>query len=305
MIFTRIFRMARPALHFALILAAVFPVSVARAGSGVKEESPKTQAKKLIAEGDQFAARLEFDSAREDYLKAEGLVPNIAIKPLAKLKKLIDLRIIQLLEEANDSFKGPHPENALKPLEDAARLRPNDALVNLDLAVVLYHMGEFQATRDAIEAAVATLPDDERKRVALELRSSIIQREEVSQLRGNPSIVKVDEFNDFVLRKRVFARDPFEAQKKKACELTDSLLVLAPDDPAVVYNGGLCAELGRRPEEAARYFKQYLHVAPNALDGPAIQSHLNSMSMTADLEQQSAGDRPGGCRDAGANLAKQ
>jgi len=310
-----------------LLLAALFVLPLRPAASDLQKSQKKeleSAAKGLNAEAKSLEKSGKLVEARLKYAESLGYIEEKeASQAISRLDDKLKNDVKAAIVSAQKMFDAGKYKEAAQVLEQAWNLQTSQPLLAYDLALCYSQLGERQKAAEFLDQAIAgaggpkvrarlnqtrtsfttaetTAPHNDSTKKQLELFDHL------AETLGNGSTAEDELGDEEVLVEgdapdptasmrggaaKFTATDPVRSGKSSrfssACTALQNLKDTLANSPAAVFDLANCAEDNNRPDEAMRFLRRYLELAPNALDAVRVNQRIAELDALKALATQS------------------
>jgi len=312
-----------PLLFVALLVLPMRPAASDLQKSQKKDL--ESAAKALNAEAKALEKSGKLIEARLKYAESLGYIEEKeASQAISRLDDKLKNDVKAAIVSAQKLFDAGKYEEAAQVLEQAWNLQTAQPLVAYDLALCYNHLGDRQKAAEYLDQAIAgaggpkirarlkqtrtsfttaetTTPNNDSTKKQLELFDHL------AETLGNGSSAEDELGDEEVLVEgdaldpsapvrggvmKFTATDPARGGGKtsrfsSACTALQSMKETLANSPAAVFDLANCAEDNNRPEEAIRFLRRYLELAPTALDAASVSQRVAELDALKALPTQS------------------
>jgi tetratricopeptide (TPR) repeat protein len=259
-----------------------------------KAKELEQQAKAMIAQGKDLEKQGKLSEARRKYVDSQSIWgTGDAQKAIKEVDQTIGKRVAELTQDGAALYKKGKNQEALTKLQDASALRPNDPLVNFNLAAVYYKLDDRRKALVYLDQCQAALKGTRHEQEVSELRE-LVNTGETGNGLSDSAKQKAEAVDATMLSKAPDSPEHItnyatEEQKQEAlrCKLLKESESTLPKTAAVLFNLAKCAENEGRFDAASQYFTRYLEAAPNSLDGGEVQLKVTDLRQLIALKDES------------------
>ena len=308
-----------------LLALIVFPLRPAASDlQKTQKKELESVAKALNAEAKSLEKSGKLVEARLKYAESLGYIEEKeASQAISRLDDRLKNDVKAAIGSAQKMYDAGKYKEAAQALEQAWNLQTAQPLLAYDLALCYNQLGERQQaaeyldqaisgaggpkirarlkqTRTSFTTAETTAPHNDSTKKQLELFDHL------AETLGNGSSAE-DELGDDEVLVEGDAPDPTAAVRggaakfaptdagrngktnrfSSACTALQSLKDTLADSPAAVFDLANCAQDNNRPDEAMRFLRRYLELAPNALDTVRVNQRIAELDALKALPTQS------------------
>src|SRR6202790_1625925 len=310
-----------------LLFLIVFALPLRPAASDLQKTQKKeleSAAKALDAEAKSLEKSGKLVEARLKYAESLGYIEQKeASQAISRLDDKLKNDVKAAIASAQKMYDAGKYKEAAQALEQAWNLQTAQPLLAYDLALCYNQLGDRQKaaeyldqaivgaggpkirarlkqTRTSFTTAETTAPHNDSTKKQLELFDHL------AETLGNGSSAE-DELGDEEVLVEGDAPDPTASVRggaskftatdavrngktsrfSSACTALQSLKETLANSPAAVFDLANCAEDNNRPDEAMRFLRRYLELAPNALDAVRVNQRIAMLDALKALPTQS------------------
>lgn len=229
--------------------------------------------------------------ARTYYLQAEGKAANKAAEDgLKRVNELVDGRVKTMSTTAGRAYQSQDFAKTTELLESALQLQPGNPTTAYNLALTKYRRGQRSEAVTHLDGYAASLRDGAQRDQADQLRSAMMMGLELFSIseRYKPQLNAVNRQIAALAGKE--PEDDEDAPVPLAaapglCAQLKQLQQGQAGNPALLFDLAKCAEQEGRYEEAIALFTQYNQMAPQAVDGDAVQLKIDLLVSLQELPE--------------------
>jgi len=313
--------------RISLLLAVLFVFPLRPAASDLQKTQKKeleSGAKALNAEAKSLEKSGRLVEARLKYAESLGYIEEKeASQAISRLDDRLKNDVKAAIVSAQKLFDAGKYKEAAQVLEQAWNLQTAQPLLAYDLALCYNHLGDRQKAAEYLDQAIAgaggpkirarlkqtrtsfttaetTAPNNDSTKKQLELFDHL------AETLGNGSSAEDELGDEEVLVEgdvpdpaasvhggamKFTPTDPARNGKpsrfSSACMALQSMKETLASSPAAVFDLANCAEDNNRPDEAMRFLRRYLELAPNALDAVRVNQRIVELDALKALPTQS------------------
>jgi tetratricopeptide (TPR) repeat protein len=309
------------------LMVALFVLPLRPAASDLQKTQKKeleSAAKALNAEAKSLEKSGKLVEARLKYAESLGYIEEReSSQAISRLDDRLKTEVKAATASAQKMFDAGKYKEAAQTLEQAWNLQTAQPLLAYDLALCYNQLGERQKAAEYLDQAIAGAGGPKIRARLNQTRTSFTTAETTAahsdsakkQLElfdhlaatlGNGSSAE-DELGDEEVLVEGDAPDPTASVRggtarftatgpahggkssrfSSACTALQSLKETLANSPAAVFDLANCAEDNNRPDEAMRYLRRYLELAPNALDAVRVNQRIAELDALKALPTQS------------------
>jgi tetratricopeptide (TPR) repeat protein len=308
------------------LLAILFSPALAPADDLQKSQKKELEAaaKALNDEAKSLEKSGKLVEARLKYAESLGYIElKDASEAISRLDDTLKTSAKAALASAQKLYEAGKYKEAAQALEEAWNLEVSRPILAYDLALCYSQLGERQKAKDYLDQAIVgagapkirarlsqtrttfitsetIAPQNDSTKKQLELFDHLVETlgngSSAEDQLGDEEILVAGDAPDVTASVRggatkFTATDPAKNGRSNryssACTALQSLKDTLANSPAAVFDLANCAEDNNRPDEAMRYLRRYLELAPNALDAPRVRQRLVELDQLKALPTQS------------------
>jgi tetratricopeptide (TPR) repeat protein len=309
-----------------LLFLIVFAFPLRPAASDLQKSQKKeleSAAKALNAEARSLEKTGKLVEARLKYAESLGYIDEKeASQAISRLDDQLKTNVKSAIASAQKMFEAGKYREAAQALEQAWNLQTARPLLAYDLALCYNQLGERQKAAEYLDQAIAgaggpkirsrlnqtrtsfttsemTTPNNDATKKQLELFDHL------AETLGNGSSAEDELGDEEVLVEgdtpdptasvrggatKFTATDPVRNGKSSrfssACTALQSMKDTLANSPAAAFDLANCAEDNNRPDEAMRFLRRYLELAPKALDVVRVNQRIAELDALKALPNQ-------------------
>jgi tetratricopeptide (TPR) repeat protein len=310
-----------------LLFLAVFGFSLSTKADDLQKSQKKeleAAAKALNEEAKSLEKSGKLVEARLKYAESLGYIEQKeASHAISRLDDTLESNVKGAVASAQKMYDAGKYKEASQALEDAWNLQTFRPLLAYNLALCYNQLGERQKAAEYLDQAIAgaavpkvrsrlgqtrtifttaetAAPQSDSMKKQLELFDHL------AETLGNGSSAE-DQLGDEEVLVEGDAPDPTASVRggiakftatdsdrggkpsrfSSACTALQSLKEALASSPAAVFDLANCAEDNNRPDEAMRFLRRYLELAPNALDAAKVKQRIVELDALKALPTQS------------------
>jgi tetratricopeptide (TPR) repeat protein len=309
-----------------LLFLIVFAFPLRPAASDLQKSQKKeleSAAKALNAEAKSLEKSGRLVEARLKYAESLGYIEEKeASQAISRLDDQLKTNVRSAIASAQKMFEAGKYKEAAQALEQAWNLQTARPLLAYDLALCYNQLGERQKAAEYLDQAIAgaggpkirsrlnqtrtsfttsemTSPNNDATKKQLELFDHL------AETLGNGSSAEDELGDEEVLIEgdtpdpsasvrggatKFTATDPVRNGKSSrfssACSALQGMKETLANSPAAIFDLANCAEDNNRPDEAMRFLRRYLELAPKALDVVRVNQRIAELDALKALPNQ-------------------
>src|SRR5580704_8634158 len=313
--------------RISLLLAVLFVFPLRPAASDLQKTQKKeleSAAKALNAEAKSLEKSGRLVEARLKYAESLGYIEEKeASQAISRLDDKLKNDVKTAIVSAQKLYDAGKYKEAAQVLEQAWILRTAQPLLAYDLALCYSHLADRQKAAEYLDQAIAGAGGPKIRGRLKQTRTNFTTAEttianndftkkrlelfdHLAETLGNGSSAE-DELGDEEVLVEGDAPDPTASVRggamkftatdpsrngkpsrfSSACTALQSMKEPLANSPAAVFDLANCAEDNNRPDEAMRFLRRYLELAPNALDSLRVHQRIAELEALKALPTQS------------------
>jgi len=308
-----------------LFLAVLGFVLLATADDLQKTQKKELEsaAKALNAEAGSLEKSGKLVEARLKYAESLGYIElKDASQAISRLDDTLKTNAKAAVASAQKLYEAGKYKEAAEALEEAWNLQTFRPVLAYNLALCYDQLGERQKAVDYLDLAIAGAGAPKVRAKLIQTRTSFTTAESatpqsdsmkkqlelfdhLAETLGNGSSAEDELGDEEVLVEgdspdpaahvrgataKFTATDPSRNSKSSrfssACTALQSVKETLANSPAAVFDLANCAEDNNRPDEAIRFLRRYLELAPNALDAARVKQRIAELDAIKTLPNQ-------------------
>ena len=247
------------------VLAVVCVVNLVCSPSIVGQSKPtkeqkkalEARAKTIVAEAKQLETQKKYLEAREKFVDAQAVaVTKDGTNGVNKMNEAIRKEVEKLIKASDTAFKAGDNDKAMKALQDAQALKPQEAAIFFNMAIIELKLGRTEQALEHFDTAIIYTSDNDEKQKIHEMRTALGTQKTMTALVG-PTKEKIEELNQLI---------EDSANHDKVCAMLGELRPSLNENPTLLLNLAACKEEEGKTEEAQELFAAYTKAAPKAID---------------------------------------
>ncbi len=310
---------------FILLLSFLGP-TLLRAGDDPQKAQKKeleSAAKALNEQAKSLEKSGKLVEARLKYAESLGYIElKDAAQAVSRLDETLKTNAKAVVASAQKLYDAGKYKESAQALEEAWALQTFRPVLAYDLALCYHQLGDRQKAVDYLDQAIAGAGSNKSRARLRQMRTVITTAEtpvlpndstkkqiemfdHLAETMGNGSSAEDELGDEEVLVQgdapdaaasvrggtmKFTATDPGRNGKSSryssACTALQSLKETLANSPAAVFDLANCAEDNNRPDEAIRYLRRYLELAPHALDTVRVNQRIAELDVLKALPNQ-------------------